>query len=150
VLNSTIVTYNYSQHWLSGIGLNATFFMALHRARNQGFITEKPCVGHFPPKTLGTPSPKTRCRILFAKFCPFWCKHVKVTANDKVGRFWDTVYINWPNFSYLVVKWPNSNFYLRILAPAPPRGPSGSGKDFYRQKTTAIKWLFRFCLNRYS
>jgi len=24
--------------------------------------------------------------FLCAKFCPFWCRHVKVTTNDKVGR----------------------------------------------------------------
>jgi len=28
--------------------------------------------------------------FLFANFCPFWCKHVKVTANDKVERFFGT------------------------------------------------------------
>jgi len=25
--------------------------------------------------------------FLYAKFCPLWCRHVKITANDKVGRF---------------------------------------------------------------
>jgi len=28
--------------------------------------------------------------FICAKFCPFWCRHVKVTANDRVGRFFGT------------------------------------------------------------
>jgi len=25
--------------------------------------------------------------FLYAKFCPLWCRHVKITANEEVGRF---------------------------------------------------------------
>jgi len=38
--------------------------------------------------------------FLCAKFCLFWCRHVKVTANDKVGRFWDTVYNKFQRYKH--------------------------------------------------
>jgi len=28
--------------------------------------------------------------VLHAKFCAYWCRHDKVTASDKVGRFFET------------------------------------------------------------